>query len=404
MKRIFIIFILSAFMLNIYAQKDVNNNIEVRPVGNDVLLNGSQILYALPKNVVQIELTIKSTEYMKGPYAGYAEKFLNISDGIIVTDYTDYEIEGVKLKQYSVADSSQYYSISNISNLNVPGIQLNHDGVILAVNSNTIIGGYEFETCSEMHIVPDNNMSPFTDLGVKAFQYEKSETLYKTVQTDTSEVEVPYSQKKTVATSTEMDAEEAAAFIRKLRKRRSKLLFGMVDEVNTVEGDALAIMIEELDKLEQSYLELFMGKEKSVRQKYYFEFEPGSDVVQEQKTLCWFSGVHGVSLERPDVRKGNFDKVIISSSVFGNIANPKISLIDSEGKTPEPIRYGLYYRIPARVVINLKVGSKSIMQKQMQVAQKGHVVPLPVEYIENGDFEIEFYPEYGTIKSISKVK
>lgn len=404
MKALYTILFIAITATGLYAQKDISNNIEVRPVGKNLVYDNTQMLYALPKNVVQVELSVLVTSYIKGPYAGYAEKLLNISEGVSVIDHTIYEIGEVCIKRYSVMDSTQFYTILNINPFNIPNIQLNEDGVILACNSSLPVEGYSLAPCTAKRSYEEIELPVFTDLGLKPFMYEKSETLYKKVMTDTNEVEMPYTHKKLVATTTQMDAEEAAAFIRKIRKRKSKLLFGLSEDVNAVSGKTLKIMLNELDDLEQRYLELFMGKELSYEQKYYFDFEPGAAVIQERKLLCWFSRNKGVSLQKPDGKSGKFDQVNISSSVMGLMVKPQIELIDSKGKSPESIRYGLYYRVPGRVNFNVKVGQNIVVQKQMQIAQKGPSVPLPVDYIKDANFSILYYPELGALKSITKLK
>lgn len=404
MKRFVIIVLVSIHVLVLSAQRDITNEAEVRPVSKNLVFNGSQIVYALPKNIIRIEISVKSTEYAKGPYAGYAEKFLNISEGVIVTDRSFFEISDVKMHRYSVVDSSRHFAISKINPFNIPEIQLNSDGVIIAYNASERVNGYSIETCASKNIIGSTEMTPFLDLGVKPFLIEKSETLYKTVKTDTSETQVPYTQKKMTATTTERDADEAAAFIRKLRKRRLKLLLGTAEGINQVEGHALEIMIKELEGLERSYLELFIGKEQSCEYKYYFEFEPSDDALQEQKVLCWFSETNGVSLLKTDGKKGKYDQVVISSKLLGTMQKPRIEVIDSDGKNPEPIKYGLYYRIPGRVALNVKVGQDVLLQKQMQIAQKGQIIPLPGEYLTDRNFAIYFYPEVGSIKGIYQNK
>ena len=56
------------------------------------------------------------------------------------------------------------------------------------------------------------------------------------------------------------DAEAAADFIRKLRKRRNKLIYGDGGETFAVEGESMKKMLDALDVYEQKYLELFIGK------------------------------------------------------------------------------------------------------------------------------------------------
>jgi len=404
MKKILSLIILGVSILSVYAQKDVSNVGEVTPVKSNLNFDGTQIVYALPKNFIRIELTIQKTQLIRGPYASYAAKYLNINEGVIGSNNSYYSISNTKFLRYSVVDSTKFFSIGRINPFNIPEIKLNVDGVILSYNSDSKVEGYEAKSCPDIFPEQEFEDELFVDMGVHPFLSEKSETLYRTVKTDSNEMKMPYTQKKLVPTSEEQNAEEAAAFIRKLRKRKAKLLMGWSGEVNEVDGAAMKIMIEELKNLEDSYLELFMGREQTIEHKYYFDFEPESNVIQEQAIICFFSSKNGISSNKSDARRGDYEPIILKSSMLGNVPKPKLKLMDNSGKTPTAIHYGLYYRIPGRVKLTLKTKNTILAQQQLQIAQKGQVVPLPGEYLVDRKFAIDFYPETGGLKSIKHNK
>lgn len=404
MKKITSLLFIIWSVLGVNAQKDVSNVGEVTPIKSNVDFDGTQIMYALPKNIVRIEFTVEKKQFVRGPYAKYAAKYLNITEGVIGADAMYYSISDINFQRYAVVDSSKFFSIGKINPFNIPEIRLNADGVIISYNSDSEIEGYEAKSCPEIFKEKEFEDELFLDMGLHPFLFEKSETLYRTVKTDSNEMQVPYTQKKMVSTSDEQNAEEAAAFIRKLRKRRAKLLFGMKDEVSEFDGVAIKTMIHELKQLEKSYLELFVGRKQFVEHKYYFDFEPEADVVQEQAILCYFSSKKGISSNKNDARRGDYEPIILKSNLLGSIPKPKLKLMDNSGKTPTSINYGLYYRIPGRVKLTLKTKNAVLAQQQIQIAQKGSVVPLPGEYLVDRKFAVDFYPETGGLKSIKHNK
>lgn len=388
----------------INGQGIVGANNDVRPINNKLSIDGTQLFYALPKNVVRVTFDVKQIENFQGPYAKYAKKYLNISEGVIFEDDLYYEITDVNLKRYSMADSSQFYAISFSSYVDFPELQLNEDGVILACNHNENITGYDIAPCQTVRPAMETTEYSFTDLGVKPFMKEETQTLYRMVPTDSTPVKESYQHTSVKQTTEEQNAKEAAAFITKLRKRKFKLLSGQFEEVNPVHGEAMAAMIQSLDKLEKKYVELFVGKVVGNTQRFYFDYVPSDRDGAEQKILCWFSPQEGIQDSKPDARKTSFEPILLKSTPVGALPEPKIKMMDNSQKSPTPIKYGLYYRLPGRMDIVLQQFDKVLAKQQIQIAQKGKVVPLPVHYLNDATYGIEFYPETGALKKIHKQK
>jgi hypothetical protein len=202
-------------------------------------------------------------------------------------------------------------------------------------------------------------------------------------------------------TSIDKNAAEAAAFIRKLRKRRMKLLQGIKDETFPVEAGSLQTMIDELNKYEKRYIELFTGKNIVQKYSYYIYFEPDANAGAEQKVIGWFSERNGFTFSKKDSRKRDIKPLIVNSYSLGTIPTAKVQIMDKSSKTPEPIKYGLYYRIPGRIVLSVEYLNKILLKQAFEIAQKGQIVPIPVNYLNNSKYSIEFYPETGALKRIN---
>jgi hypothetical protein len=384
------------------AQKETNLSCNVRPITSNVMVDGYQLIYSLPKNYIEVSLNVNHFVQISGPYAKYAEKFLNITEGVIRTDAVYYEIQEANFRRLCRPDSSKQYVLSYEGFGSFPALQLTADGLIKACNVLHDIVWEQIDEAYQILLVNEPEATSFTDLGVIPFVEEKSETLFKIVSTDSTPRRVPYDNTKVVPTSEEHNAKEAADFIRKLRKRRLKLLIGLKDETFPVEGEALKVMVAELENLERKYLELFVGKTVQQTLTYKFNFEPEADVQAEQQIVGWFSLNNGFSAVKPDLRKTDYKPLIIHATRMGSLPLVTIQQMNTSGKSPVAIRHGLYYRIPAWVNLSFSYTDKVLVNQKMLIAQRGTVASLPADYLNQGNYEIEFYTDLGSIKRIQK--
>ncbi len=379
-----------------YTQTHIN---EVTPITNSIDVNGTQIFYSLPKNAIEITLSVNITEHYKGPYSAYSQKYLNITDGVILRDAMLYNIEKAELNRLSYPDSSKLYCLK-INNENPPFIQLNPDGVILGCNVQENIEGYNIYNPQLVSPQINETNFAFTDLGTKSFLTEKPITLYKTIPTDSVPRKVAYIKEQLVETSTEENAAAAAAFIRKIRKRRLKIIAAMEGEVTTVSNDNLEISIAEINKLENEYIALFTGKTFEYNQTVKVIFEPSHIQETEQKIIAWFSPTEGITTSKPSNKRNDYEPILINITPTYSLPETKVLTTDNTQKTPTTIKYGLYNQIPGNVNITLQLIDKKLAVQQFQIAQKGKTIPLPATYINNSKYGIEFYPETGMVKRI----
>ncbi len=400
MKRFAFVFFVTILCLTGFSQKNGDVNCEVRQVTSKLLVSGSQMFYVLPKNAIRIDITLKKTTQFKGPYSKYAQKYLNIGEGVILMNDEFFTIESVSFNRFSIPDSSRFYSLNCTGYNDLPLLQLNHDGVLIGCNLNTPVKGYSTEGSLFLKPYPKTEEFQFVDLGVKPFFTEKTKKMFKYVQTDTVPVKVPYTKTSLQPTSDDFNADEVSALIRKIRKRRMKLVMGYKDETFAVDGEAMKKMVEELDNYEKRYLELFVGKTIEKQYTYSFYYEPEEDSDAEQKIIGWFSQSKGLSVIKLNIRRSDYQPLVVKSQTLGKVPDSEIQVIDNTQKNPFPIKYGLYYRIPGRISMCLYLVDRKIACCQIEIAQKGRVIPLPVGYLNNQKYSIEFYPETGALKGI----
>lgn len=376
------------------AQKESEPSLYVNKVNGNINIDGHQVLYSLPQNSLVVSLKISKTNYVQGPYAQYAEKYLNITTGIISETKTTYQIENLSVERHSQPDTSQLYAINYFGLDYLPMVQLNVDGTILACNSNSKVEGYGFVSLHN-DAEPDNESMAFLDLGVKPFVVDEE---LDDEDEDTLAVKKP-KQIATIVRTPEENAAAAAAFIRKIRKRRLKLLVGMAEETNAVDGLALKTMLSELETLEKEYLSLFVGKQVQASYTQSFSVCP-TDAVQEQFTVGYFSKTQGV-LSKQDTRRNDASPIVVQ--ITSSAANPAVSIkeVEISAKSTSSIKYGLYCRIPGIVQVAVDCGNLVHYSNKFVIAQKGVVVPLPADYLYNQKYAVEFDAETGALKAIS---
>jgi hypothetical protein len=60
------------------------------------------------------------------------------------------------------------------------------------------------------------------------------------------------------------------------------------------------------------------------------------------------------------------------------------------------------YRIPGMADVSISNGKSVLLKKRMPIAQFGKIARMPAEVLLNENYSIEFYPDLGSIKNVSK--
>ena len=104
----------------------------------------------------------------------------------------------------------------------------------------------------------------------------------------------------------------------------------------------------------------------------------------------------GISL-RPDT---GFTPVIID--VLKNNGNSTVAEIISAKVKKKEKKHGLYYRIPEYADARILFKDVVLASKKLLISQFGSVMSLPQKAINGRRTSLEFYPDYGSIKSLQQ--
>lgn len=323
-------------------------------------------LYFLPKTSFCIEIEIIKTEYNKGPYALYAQKYLGLNN-VINSNSTNYKINNINLSTYPTIDTSQFYLVSNFCKARKTLINLSNQNIIIMLANDTTsypqISTYLYNNKIEsvfpdiFKLYADNNL------------YEKIDTIIEKIRMDTVVVEKitykPSVQEKTL----EQKAKEASDFIAKIRENKYEILNG-VREIN-YSKEAIEFMYSNLDDLGKEYLKLFTGITISKTFKYKYLIIPDSS--NTKYILAHFSDNNGINIGENSNNDDAITLELSQKSSFATINNYYKNIINSK-KSPQ----GIIIRKP--LVTNVSICYKSIQlyNKNIPIYQFGNIMIEPL--------------------------
>ncbi len=340
------------------------------------------IIYALPRTNLKFTVTTQRTDIFPGPYHEYAEKYLGI-ENVPDKETSVWQISDIVINNYNDVDPEQYYMLEPSGKMNFNFNKLIENGSILPVNR-PIKKNFENEFYgtgkSESGIV-------FKDLSVSRYVGEEKVTYYKRVQRDSLFAKVPVVKTQSVYKSFEDKAEEAASFIFTIREKRVELLSGMADFYP--EGESLEIALKEMDKLEDEYLTLFIGKRFESSFLANFEFVPSNTELNQPYILFRFSEERGV-LQANDLRGR---PIIIELDKTGQTKNLDFLIADRINREGLEYNNKLFYRIPELTLVEIFDGNILLAKRKVNIEQYGFTTSIPAMFLMNEETFIEFYRE-----------
>lgn len=263
-----------------------------------VQTTGSGMTLSIPRSAVAVDVTVTSEQVISGPYARYAMKYLSIKAPF--TDKVTYRIDGARLAL--VTDDA----------LLAPEA--------LAAPVQQVVGAERCATEFPALAVDRSSITPLTD---------------------------------------EAAAKKAAETIFALRKSRMELITGFTGE--NVFGAGLQAALAEIARLEQAYLELFVGRRVVTTATRRYIVEPESS--NRQYIVCRFSDTDGL-LPSTDLS----GEVVLLKIEPGNTP----SVEEAPLKSPAVVECRL--AAPSLCVLQLK--NRELARRQMPLYEFGRTVRL----------------------------
>lgn len=332
------------------------------------------VIYALPQTGIRVHIKATRERFVNGPFCNYASKMLGI-DNAPTTSSDRWNIDEMQLETFSQPDPDQVRkALGQAAQL----VSLTESGILAGINADVKTQESGIETQSFLTQDLQNRIN-FTDLSIWSFYSPTDST----------------KSFRMVSKNIDQKAAEAAETIFNLRNSRFALLTNADDEP-LPDGKSFEVMRDELAKMEENYLALFIGKSSKQTYDFSFDYIPGEKTAKGE-VFFRFSEDRGV-LPKADL---SGRPIVIEITKDDNLALKQSAL--STSANPEAGKSGLYYRIPGMSEIRILDGGKQLAGARMPISQFGTTAPVPEDLL-NGSYKLEFFPITGAIKSIIEIK
>ena len=318
------------------------------------------LVYYSPKTVVTVDFTCVIEKQEPGIYAQYAEAMIGATNAVKVNK-TKYRLEKVRIGTQTLTDYARPHKIEADGSM----------PLLFSISSKGLLTGYNVaaapadKPCMEK---PEN----------KDFKPACQDNYVTPLPEEVLKAASPLAQANAVAKQ-----------IFHLRETRMYLINGEVEHA-PADGEAMRLVLEELDRQEKALTELFIGK-KTVRTEHkLITFMPES-----QRQIWYFSEENGFT----DAE--NIDANTIVASVALQPQQYAPAAADKKKKAVEPSQF--VYNLPGNGEVKILYKGNELAKRTIPIAQLGVDVPLPKELFKSNDLPVIVVNEKtGNIQSISK--
>lgn len=332
------------------------------------------VVYSLPQTGIRVHVTATRERFVHGPFSMYAQKMLGI-ENVPANDADRWNMDEMQLEVFSEPDAEQVYKAFGPA---AQMLSLTESGIIAGVNK--AINTPEIAINTQSFLTKNlEKQVKFTDLSIWSFYSPADST----------------KRFKVVSKSLEQKAAEAAETIFNLRNSRFALLTNADDEP-LPDGKSFEIMTQELGKMEENYLALFIGKSAKEQYEFSFDFVPGQKTVKGE-VFFRFSDDRGV-LPKSDL---SGRPITIDLTKIENLASKQNGLSSSEN--PNAGKSGVFYRMPGIAEIRIMDGGTQLAGTRISIAQFGAIAPIPEDLLD-GTYMLEFHTNSGAVKSVVKIR
>jgi hypothetical protein len=338
----------------------------ILPLSENVKLRDGSIVYGLPRTVFTVYVEMERDIEKPGPYARFAGDMLGLND-VIQNESESWSIKGITVKSHEELDPSEFYVIESTTLFQTNVLALKKEGLILDLNP-------EMLNSTDNHIgtkESELNMLRSFDLGSDEYFLQQRDTVYRRVNIDSSFVRIPYIVEKNKRLSTDQLAEKAAKRLMEMRDGKHLILTG---EANVFPQSDAAI--NEINRLEKEYTELFAGKTWSETKTLTYQIIPKKEMEKTPVTLFQFSELTG------PVTGTSKSGVPVILELLSEQKTKELTIINNKPADPKEPKYDkLYYRIPDVVNLKISMGSESLFTSRRLIYQFGKTIQLPANYI-----------------------
>lgn len=348
MKRLFLLLIGAWLMCGLHAQV--------------VKQNEPALVYYSPMTTIVLDFTYTVETFEPGIYAAYAEAMLGASDAVKENKKV-YTLKNVQINTSTGTDYDRPHKITAEG-----GIPM-----LLTINEKGILTGYNVPAVQDKKEPRKTGFNPNNDKAIK-----------------TKSPIAPYPEEVLKAATPMGQAHEVAKQIFHLRETRMYLLNGEVEHA-PADGEAMKLVLAELDKQEQALTELFIGKRSKKTAHKHIRLTP-----DKADQLYYFSEENGFT----DAENIDADTIKVTLNAQKQSLLPPAEL---GKKQKAPALSQIVYNLPGSCEVKVTYKGRSMNKRTVSVAQFGVDVPLSQDLFTGATLPVIVFDEKtGNIKSISK--
>ena len=315
------------------------------------------VVYYLPRTELEVKVTATKVTYTPGEFCQYADRYLRL--GNVSSQPGEYwEIKSIEVTPFGVPDPERAYSIKLKDKSVASQVELTDDGIIKAINTK----------------------APEEKKEVKAAEQPKQRVNPRSFMTE----------EMLLAGSSSKMAELVAKEIYSIRESKNSLTRGQADYMPK-DGDALKIMLDNLETQEKALTEMFSGFTESTEKVFTYIVNPDADLKGE--VLCRFSTKLGV------LKNSN----LAGEPVYISLTQKKVlPPADEEAKKKKKLD-GVIYNIPGKAEVIISQGKKKFYSAEIPFAQFGETEVLVSDlFNKKVNTRVIFNPSTGAIVKIDK--
>lgn len=339
-----------------------------------------QLEYSLPRVLYKVDVTLQEVHKVPGIYASKAKEVLGI-DPEIMSEGSQWSMEGVKISQFSEPDPKCRYTFESSPENETLQLEVTPDGLLAGMGTKSSLTA-QFESAQadiekadvkvqQLYEIQNFNMLNYVVDSV--FVEVKGPKNSVTMQFDPNS---PYHYD--VKTGDNV-LSEVLDKIYELREDRNDLLRG---DREIDENASLSTILKNYDKLESDYFALFLGSSDTVYHNYTLYVTPEN--IKTGQVIFRVSESKGMT----DVKDASAMPVILT---YNNVQMPTRQAV-------VPVFHELAYRVPATATVTVSYNNKELTRFRSIIPQWGVIQKFtPTELMR---LNMEFYPEYGSLKSV----
>lgn len=333
------LFVLAAFSCSILCV-----SAQVKAYKSATVPSGNAVAYSLPRTTLKVTVVVEKESIRRGPYARFAQKYLGVMAPMVDKDL--YSVVGGSIAYAEEADPAEVYVLDNPDKS----------------------AGKVYDITAEGFLAARLEGAPMPENGESGKGFSCGETgaiePLSYVMSDTSFVKVPVDKRSVIEQSAESMAQQAANTIFSLRKRRMELVTGEFGE--NVFGAGLEAALAEINRLEQEYTALFLGKQ--FKQKIVKVYDVIPEKGENAVVVCRFSETAGL------LATGDMSGTPV---VVDLVPENKLANSPWMNRTVKDTRGLVYYRIADVVNCRLMDGQKELASRRVPIYQFGLTVMVP---------------------------